>query len=215
MLKETRKRALGEWGDERYIMYRQNRLMRVLQLQDGRRVHEFMRYGNHPFGVDRGATSRGLAYAISRRALGHLKAVQGFMIVYTHLGKNGDCEQFIAPETQERLRDLERDYRSGEVYVTTTSKLLNYHHVHQYAVWSYQQTNGCTHIHIHHLDDPAFGETIPTIEQLQGLTFYVPDSSRADIYVQGVKVAGVQRHPADDSGMASVTIPLTRLSFPY
>jgi glycosyltransferase involved in cell wall biosynthesis len=215
VLKEMRKSALGRWGDERYVMCRQNRLTRPTQLEDGQRVHEFVRYCNHPVGVSHGATSRGLAYAISRRALDRLKATQGFMIVYTHLGKNGDCEQFIAPETQERLRDLERDYRNGEVYVTTTSKLLNYHHAHQYAAWSYQQTNGCTQIHIHCLDDPAFGKIIPTIEQLQGLTFYVPDSSRADIYVQGVKVKGVQRHPADDSGMASVTIPITYLSFPY
>lgn len=214
-LKEIRKNALGRWGDERYVICRQNQLTRVVQLEDGQRVHEFVRYCNHPVRISEGATSRGLAYVISRRAMEHLKAVQGFAIVYTHLGKNGDCEQFIAPETQKRLRDLERDYRNGEVYVTTTSKLLNYHHAHRYAAWSCQQTNGCTQIHIHTLHDPAFGETIPTIEQLQGLTFYVPDSSRADIYVQGVKVKGVQRHPADGSGMASVTIPPTRLSFPY
>jgi hypothetical protein len=214
VLKEIRKKVLGQWGDERYVMCRQNRLMRATQLGDGQRVHEFMRHWSHPVGVGQGATSRGLAYAISRRAMEHLKAVGGFMIVYTHLGKNSDCQQFIAPETQERLRDLEGDYRNGEVYVTTTSKLLNYRRAHQYVAWSCQQNNGCTQIHIDHLDDPVFGRTFPAIGQLQGLTFYVPDSRRADIYVTGVRVDGVQRNPADDSRMASVTIPLTHLSFP-
>jgi hypothetical protein len=98
--------------------------------------------------------------------------------------------------------------------VTTTSKLLNYYRAYQYVAWSCQRAAGCTHIHVGHIDDPVFGKIAPTIQQLQGLTFYVPDSSRADIYVQGAKVEGVQRNPADGSGMESVTIPLTHLSFP-
>ena len=45
------------------------------------------------------------------------------MIVYTHLGKNKDCNQVIAPESQDALRNL-RASRMGNIYVTTTSKLL-------------------------------------------------------------------------------------------
>lgn len=215
VLKEIRKKALGEWGDERYVICRRNRLTRVVQLEDGQQVHEFMRYCDHPVSISQGATSRGLAYAISRRALEHLKAVRGFMIVYTHLGKNNDCRQVIAPETQEALRNLEREYRDGAIYVTTTSKLLNYYHACKYLVWSHQQEEGRMRIIIEHLDDPVLGQLRPTVGQLQGLTFYVPDSSKADIYVQGVEVKGIQRNAADDSGMQSVTIPLTYLSFPY
>lgn len=213
--KEIRKRALGDWGDERFIIHRLNQLTRTIQFKDGQRVHEFIRYCNHPISVSQGATSRGLSYAISKRALERLKAVQGFMIVYTHLGKNSDCQQLIAPETQAALRNLEREYRDGEIYVTTTSKLLNHHHACRYLVWQHQQEEGRIQIIIDHLDDPVFGQLHPTVQQLQGLTFYVPDSSSVDVYVRGIKLKGIQRNPADDSGVESMTIPLAHLSFPY
>lgn len=215
MSKEIGKRAFGELRDERFVIHRLNQLTRVMQLEDGQKVHEFIRYCNHPAGISAGGTSPGLSYVISRRALEHLKAVQGFMIVYTHFGQNSGCQQVIPPETQETLRNLEREYRNGEIYVTTTSKLLHYYHASQYLAWSHQQTEGCTQIHIDHLDDPVFDKIIPAIEQLQGLTFYVPDSSKVEVYIRGVERKDIQHNPADDRGMESVTIPLTHLSFPY
>jgi len=211
---EIRKRALGAWGDERFVMHRLNHLTRTTQLGDGQRAHEFMRYCNHPTNISKGATSRGLSYAISRRALEWLKARQGFMIVYTHLGKNGDCQQMIAPETQAALRHLEREYRDGEIYVTTTSRLLNHYHARNHLVWSYRQNDGRIQIMIDRLDDPVFGQVHPTVQQLQGLTFYVPASDRVDVYVGGSAVQGLQRNAADESGMESVTLPFTRLVFP-
>lgn len=212
--KEIGKRALGELRDERFVIHRLNQLTRVMQLEDGQKVHEFIRYCNHPAGIPAGGTSHGLSYVISRRALEHLKAVQGFMIVYTHFGQNSGCQQVIPPETQAALRNLEREYRDGQIYVTTTSKLLHYYQNYQYLVWSHQQTEGCTQIHIDHLDDPVFGKIAPTIEQLQGLTFYVPDSSKVEVYVRGVEVKDIQHNPADDCGIESITIPFTHLSFP-
>jgi len=213
--KEVRKSILGRRGDERFILHKLNELTGVTQLEDGQKVHEFIRYCNHPSSVSHGATSRGLAYVISRRTLEHLEAAQGFMIVYTHLGKNSDCQQVIAQETQEALRNLEREFREGQIYVTTTSKLLNYYRACQYLVWSHQQDNGQIQISIDHVDDPVFGQTHPSLEQLQGVTFYVPDSSRVDIYVRGAKLKDIRRYPPDESGAQSVAIPLTHLSFPY
>jgi len=215
IVKEIRKQALGRWGDERYAIHSQNRLMQVLRLADGRRIHEFMRYCHHPISVGHGATSRGLAYVISKRAMAHLKATQGFMIVYTHLGKNSDCRAPIAEETQAALRNLECEYRDGQIYVTTTSKLLNYCLACQYLAWSYQHTEGRLQIWIDYLDDPVFGRQLPTVQKLQGLTFHVPDSRTTNVYLRGIEVQGLQRNPADDSGRESVTIPFTRLSFPY
>lgn len=213
--KEIRKSILGRWRDERFILHGLGELTRVTQLEDGQKIYEFIRYCNHPASVSRGATSLGLAYVISRRTLEHLEATQGFMIVYTHLGKNSDCRQVIAQETQEALRNLERRYRDGQIYVTTTSKLLNYYHACQYLVWSYQQSDGLIQINIDHLDDPVFGQLHPTVEQLQGLTFYVPDSSRVGVCLRGVKLKDIRRNPSDESGVESVTIPFTHLSFPY
>ncbi|MFX0195378.1 MAG: hypothetical protein ACFFCW_04575 [Candidatus Hodarchaeota archaeon] len=215
VLKEVRKKVLGQWGNERFIIHRQNQLMQVMQLEDGRRVHEFIRYCNHPVSVGQGATSRGLAYAISKRVLEKLKAAQGFMIVYAHFGKNSDCIQVIAQETQEALRNLEREYRDGDIYVTTTSKLLNYYRAREYLVWSHQQGGNQTRINIEHLDDPVFGQQSPTVDQLQGLTFYVQSGSNVDICLGGTGLRSIQRNRADDSGQESVTIPFVRPSFPY
>jgi len=214
-MKEIGKRAFGTWGDERYAIHGLNELTGVMQLGDGQKVHEFIRYCNHPTGIRPGATSRGLGYVISRRALERLKGVQGFTIVYTHFGQNSDCRQVIASETQEALRNLEREYRAGEIYVTTTSKLLNYYHACKYLVWSHQQKEERTQITIDYLDDPVFGPLHATVQQLQGLTFYVPDSRRVDVYLRGIELKGIQRNPADDCGVESVTMPLTHLGFPY
>lgn len=137
------------------------------------------------------------------------------MIVYTHLGRNGDCRQVIAQETQEALRNLEREYRDGNIYVTTTSKLLNYYYAHQHLIWSHHQNGGEIQISIDHLDDPAFGLLCPRLEQLQGLTFCVPDAARTTVYLRGAKVEYVRRNPSDESGAESVTLPFTQLSFPY
>ena len=68
VIKEVRKQILGR-NDERFALHRSNDLLRPLTLADGRQVHEFIRYCNHPEGVPIGATSRGLAYVISARNL--------------------------------------------------------------------------------------------------------------------------------------------------
>lgn len=213
--KELSKSILGRWGDERFIFHRLNNLTQVTRLEDGQKVYEFVRHFNDPVNGSQGATSRGLAYVISKHALDRLRATQGFMIVYTHLGKNSDCQQVIARETQEALRNLEQEYRRGRIYVTTTSKILNYHHSWQYLVWSHQQSDGLMKIYIDRLDDPVFGQRHPTAEQLQGLTFFVPDSRRADVYLRGVKMKDIRRNPPDESGVESISIPFTKLQFPY
>ncbi len=215
MAKEIRKSLLGVWEDERFTLHRSNELTRVLRLRDGRRVHEFLRYCDHPKGVSIGATSRGLAHVISPRTLEHLKAVGGFMVIYAHLGKNHGCEEVIARETQRALRNLEREHRSGEVCVTTTSRLLQYHLALQHLTWREEWKNGRLRILVEAIEDPAFGRGRPTLDQLQGLTFYVPKSGLAEVWVGGVPVAGLVSNPADKTGLESVTVPFTRLSFPY
>jgi hypothetical protein len=215
VLKEIRKNALGQWGDERYIMHRQNRVMRMMRLEDGRQVCEFMRYGNHPVSVGQGATSRGLSYMISRRTLEHLKARQGFMIVYTHLGKNSDCQQVIAQETQAALRNLEHEYRDGQIFVTTTSKLLNYYLNHRHLQWSHEvDAEDWIRITIHSVTDPLFGPRLPTVEELQGVTFYVPDRNKAQVYLGDSQLMPIEHNPVDHTGQESVMIPRTFLTYP-
>jgi hypothetical protein len=214
VLKEFRKRALGLVGDERFQLYRKNKLIETSLLRDGQKIYEFIRYCNHPRGDAYGATSRGLAEVISKKMLQQLIANGGFSIVYTHLGKNALCRQVIAMETQNALRDLEEEFRKGRIYVTTTSKLLTYCHAREFLLWSIAQSEGRTTIFLHELDDPIFGPTQPSRTQLQGLTFYVPSSQQTSIFLGNAEIRDLQLNPADESGRESVTIPLTPLESP-
>jgi hypothetical protein len=215
LLRELLKTCAGRWNHERYTLHSRNQLMQILSLADGQQVYEFIRYCNHPAGVSQGATSRGLSYAISKHALGHLKTVEGMSIVYTHLGQNRDCQQVIASETQAALQNLAQEYWDGNIYITTTARLLRFYHATQYLVWSSQHNDRQTRITVEYLDDPIFGQLQPSAQQLQGLTFYVTDSQCTDVYLQGNRLEWLQRNPADQSGSESITIPFIPLNFPY
>ncbi|MFX0140056.1 MAG: hypothetical protein ACFFDN_40815 [Candidatus Hodarchaeota archaeon] len=197
----------------RYSMHETNDLVKITTLDDGQKVYEFMRFDNHPKGIGNGANSRGTAYNISKRVLEKLKEVNGYIIVYTHLGKNSDCDGGIAEETIEALRHLEKQYRSGEIYVTTTLKLLNYYITHKYLNWTYNMDNEEIVITIHNIDDPIFGKKVPTIQDLQGITFYIPSGKKGRIFINDEEIKTVH-NPADRTNRESVTIPLVFLEYP-
>lgn len=213
VMKEVRKQILGR-NDERFALHRSNDLLRPLTLADGGQVHEFIRYCNHPEGVPIGATSRGLAYVISKRNLANLISREGYMIAYAHLGKNEDRTPVIAPESQAALRHLARLNEQGEIYVSTTAKILKYKFAHQAIVATQVLRDGREKITIHGFDDPIEGKRVPSIEELQGITFYVDDSHQTDVFLGTQQIKELQLNPADKTGRLSVTIPLHSLCFP-
>jgi hypothetical protein len=214
VVKEARKSLLGIVGDERYVLHHCNELMAATTLGDGSRVHEFIRYCDHPQGVATGATAPGLAYVLSPRVLERLARRRGYMVVYTHLGKTGDNKTAFPPETIAALRRLEAAYREGRILVTTTSRLLNYKLACDHLAWSWHKTPKGVQIDISHLDDPISGPTMLSSAALQGLTFYVPDGSRATVSLQGVEIRGLQRNPAGSLGGESISVPWRPLAFP-
>ena len=206
MGKEFGKNVLAVFGNRKYAMHKSYDLMRIVKLDDGQKVYEFLRFDNHWKGVATGATSKRLAYVLSKRTLERLKEVGGYMIVYTHLGKNSDCSQVVAKETQMLLRDLAGEYEGGNIYITTTSKLLNYYLNRKYLNWSYEIKGNEIVITIFCVEDPVFGSFVPTVRNLQGISFYVPDKDKARIYISGREIANIQRNPPDYSKRESITI---------
>ncbi len=206
MVKEFAKNVLAVFGNRKYAMHKSYDLVRIAKLNDGQKVYEFLRFDNYWKGVAEGATSKRLAYVISKRTLDRLKKVNGYMIVYTHLGKNSDCSQVIAKETQTALRDLASEYERGNIYITTTSKLLNYYVNHKYLNWSYKTKDNEIIITISGVEDPVFGSFVPITEDLQGITFYVPDKDKTRIYINDKEIANIQRNPPDYIKRESVTI---------
>jgi len=206
MGKEFAKNFLAVLGNRKYAMHKTYDFMRIARLDDGQKAYEFLRFDNYWKGVATGATSTRLAYVISKRTLDRLKEVGGYMIVYTHLGKNSDCSEVVAEETQIALRELASEFEKGNIYVTTTSKLLNYFLVHKYLDWSYETKGDGIIIRISHVEDPVFGSFVPTTEHLQGITFYVPDKDKTRIYVGGREITNIQRNLPDYEERESMTI---------
>ena len=214
ILKEFTKNFISTFGNKKYQIHRNNELVRISELDDKQNVYEFVRFDNYWAGVGTGADSKKLSYVISNKTLNHLKQNGGYMIVYTHLGKNSDCSQYICKNTQEALRNLSNEYREGNIFVTTTSKLLNYYVNHKYLKWSYEIKEGVTNIYIHNISDPIFGIFVPTVNELEGITFYVKDVRSACIFINKKKILNVQLNPKDHTGRESITIPLTFLQYP-
>ncbi len=206
MGKEFAKNVLAVFGNKKYAMHKNYDLIRIAKLDDGQKAYEFLRFDNYWKGIATGATSKRLAYVISQQTLERLKKVGGYMVVYTHLGKNSDCSQVIAKETQIALRDLASEYERGNIYVTTTSNLLNYYVNHKYLNWSYETKGDEIIITISSVEDPVFGSFVPTIQHLQDITFYVPDKDKTRIYINDKEIVNIQRNPPDYIKRESVTI---------
>ncbi len=204
--KEIAKNAMGVFGSKKYAMHKDNDLLRVVKLDDGNKVYEFTRFDNFWEGVATNANSKGLAYVISGKTLNRLKRAGGYMIVYTHLGRNSGCPQYICKETQDALRNLATEFQEGNIYVTTTSKLLNYYINHKYLGWSFESGDGEVIIRINAIKDPIFGSIIPSVSNLEGTTFYVPNKGKASIYLSNNKLENVRKNPPDYTGRESLTI---------
>ena len=204
--KEFAKNVFAVFGNKKYAMHKKNDLVKIAELDDGEKVYEFIRFDNYWKGVSTGANSQRLAYVISERTLNQLKKIGGYMIVYTHFGINSNCPQYICKETQNALKNLAKEFMEGNIYITTTSKLLNYYINHKYLNWSYNFTNGELNIHIHNVKDPIFGSFVPSVEDLNGLTFYLPNMSKTIIYLDNKEITTVKRNPSDYTKKESITI---------
>ena len=122
---------------------------------------------------------------------------------------------YLRPETRDALRRLAAAHRSGRIFVTTTSRLLAYHVNHKCLIWSHETSDaGDTVIHIRGVGDPLVGRHVPPVEALLGITFYVPDSGKARLVLGGRELTQIERHPADETGRASVAIPRSSMSYP-
>lgn len=96
----------------------------------------------------------------------------------------------------------------GKILVAKTSRLLRYNLALEYLDFDSTQLNGGIIIDIKAIRDTQFGAFTPTLRDLRGITFYVPDPYRAEIRLSGAILpnAEIQRNPADQTGKASIGI---------
>jgi hypothetical protein len=209
IVKEFTKHVLAVFGNKKYAMHKDYRLLKVQTMRDGQKIFEFLRSDNYWKGVGMGANSKGLAYTISKQNLKSLIKIRGYMIIYTHLGKNSDCKDVIAEETKEALRNLALEYKNGNIYVTTTSKLLNYYVTRKYLKWEKEVAADVTYIRISGVYDPLSGrDFMPDSKQLQGITFYVPEPEKTKVFLGSEEIRNMQINPPDYIGRKSIMFPL-------
>lgn len=204
--KEFTKHLLGLVGSKKYKMHGKNDLVQITTLDDSRKVYEFMRFDDYWKGVSSGADGQKLNYLISPANLKRLVNCGGYMVVYTHLGNNGDCLSTICPETLTALKQLAQENENGNIYITTTSKLLRYYLVHKYLKWAGSCNGGQCDIHIASVEDPLSGSYVPSVEQLENITFYVPDKNQSRVFINQLEIHTIRKNDRDYSQRESITI---------
>jgi hypothetical protein len=212
LYRELAKITLGRAGMHRFTIHPQNHLFRIARLRDGNQIIEFIRCNNH-WHKPRPSSPK-LSYMLRPKALEALIASEGYSILYTHLGFF-DHPDLISSQTQAALRHLAETFRSGRILVTTTSRLLTYGYTHRYLHWDYRLSpEEEVQITIKHLDDPITGHRVPVMEELQGITFYVPQSRKASLFMDEKPILTVTRNSKDHLGLESISIPWTPLTYP-
>lgn len=114
----------------------------------------------------------------------------------------------LSPTSITAFRLLKVYQEEKKILVVKTSRLLRYNLALDGLAFTEAQSNGATIIDITAIKDTQFGDFTPTIKDLRGITFYVPDSSKVEMRIRGTRIPErkIQRNPADGTGAQSIGI---------
>jgi hypothetical protein len=86
--------------------------------------------------------------------------------------------------------------------------LLRYNLALDHLVFTATELPEGTVVDLDRIDDTQFGEFVPTLRDVRGVTFHVADSSRAEIRIRNQKLPETEivRNPPDDAGRPSIGI---------
>lgn len=184
----------------------------TVTLRDGTPAYAFTRYYDNREGWN----VEYLHKQISAAHLDQLAQGGGLMIVANHLGypKNSlNLEPVLGPENREALRELERRYRGGAIYVTTTARLLWLEYIRTHLAFTVEGSEAAGYaIRISGVRDPVYGDFLPTMEEMQGITFYADDPEKTRVWLGAQEMsAQLVMNPADHLGRRSLSFPRTAL----
>ncbi len=197
--------------DSKNDYHHNNSLVNILKLDDDQHVFEFVRFIN-PWGEYSGAQETYIGYQLSHDVIDDLIENEGYMIFYTHLGDKESTE-FLSEKTVDALRYIADKNNSGELFITTTSRLLNYNIHLKYLNWHVEASDDSVHIIIENIDNPVEGKFIPTLDDVAGITFYIPHNCKVSLSIENIKIPFI-KNTADQTGQESVSIPWPKLEFP-
>lgn len=183
-----------------------NTLLVPATFRDGSKFWHFSRYTSGKPYADT------LDSILNTQNLDSLIRENQFEIAYTHFGYWSDNTNRVNPELSaasiDAFRLLKCYQDEGKILVAKTSRLLRYNLALEHLDFISTQLNEGTTINITAIKDTQFGDFTPTIRDLRGITFYVPDPYRAEIRLGGTRVpeTEIRRYPADETGKQSIGI---------
>jgi hypothetical protein len=120
--------------------------------------------------------------------------------IYPPLDENGKLQ----------LKKLSELNRAGDIYVTTSTKLFQY-------LLSWQRLNYVVDgfdIRIISIDDQVRGSYVPTLIDLQGVTFYTRDPRQTRVFIGDQEITGRLCINPDDGYAQSISIPILHITRP-
>lgn len=180
-----------------------NHLMQEVELRDSSRIRAFMRFIN-PWGRHSYCDINNLPNQISHEVLKELISSEGYMVLYTHLGSNAGSDELMPKDARRALIGLSELHSSGDIFVTTTTRLLRYCEL----MNSIQYTSTAS-------DDGSIRIDVTSSEEVrpEGLCFYSEKPEATGLFLNG-KQLRTRINPPDHTRRPSVSVPFEALEFP-
>ena len=184
-----------------------NQLMKKVLQKDGKEINAFMRFIN-PWGKYSYTEAANLPNQLNEKILNELKSNEGYLILYTHLGNYNNPKKILPDQTVMTLQNLSQEYKSGNIFVTTTTRLLTYYEMINSLCFDVQNVENKILINISFKNG-----FVPSEKDLEGLTFYTKQPDNTEILFNGKKLNTIC-NPKDQNCDYSISIPWNKLVWP-
>jgi len=180
-----------------------------INLRDGQKVWGFYRYTNELVNGKIVWTwePSELSKQITKPRLDQLVKDRKYAVVTQHLGKGSNGFPFTQEGIQS-LRLLKSYDDEGKILVARTSRLLDYARSSKYVKYTVAEIEGKTYIDIISINDPLEGASVPSLDEIRGLTFHVENPESAFLLLNDnlIDQEDIQRNSADKSREKSIGV---------
>ncbi len=192
------------------------------RMRDGRKALSFKRYRGE-FRPDSGT----FAHQVNAARLNELVARAASVIVYQHFGLWHAMGRAAADTRSDRhsaaplldehgvwaWRFLADRQEKGEIFITTTRRLLDFVRARSGLVHTASRIEGGARIVLDKVVCPAYGEQPVTAATAQGLSFSAPGNVNLEVALANGQSLPVTRHFVGDENKTVVTVPWVRLEW--
>jgi hypothetical protein len=177
-------------------------------LRDGTKLFGFTRFCFPIESVQNPATRDSLRSALNSKVLDNLIKRKGYMILYTHLGRQKVLDNvFFSEEDQLALLGLAERFYDGLIWVAPTSQILQYWLVSHYLEWKCYKEGEKIIINLVRLNDPVSGPNSLNKRDLNGICFYTERPKDTIICLKGKPLKTVI-HSFDHTGKSCIGFPV-------